>query len=78
MVHNCPDLAEETWTAHSGFADWVVHWDVCPLHGERLDAKEAWASDYGEAPSWQRTILMGHDLGQRQLSRPDAALARSE
>jgi hypothetical protein len=75
MVRNCPNEAEEVWTAHSGFAQWVVHWDVCPPHGELLDTKEPWAPDYGQAPSWQRRIVMGADLKQDLTRQSESALA---
>jgi hypothetical protein len=78
MVRNCSSEADEVWTAHSGFAQWVVHWDVCPRHGELLGAEEAWAADYGQAPSWRRRIVMGDDL-RNQPGRPsDSAVVSPE
>ena len=77
-VRHCSNQAEETWTAHSGYAQWVVHWDVCPEHGAQLDANQAWAPDYGQAPTWHRTILMGRDLGQRHVSLTESDMVRSE
>jgi hypothetical protein len=74
MVRNCPDEAEEVWVAHSGFAQWVVRWHVCPPHGELLDAGEVWTADYGQAPSWLRQIVMGDDPPSGSIRLPDSAV----
>lgn len=78
MVRNCPDGAEEVWVAHSGFAQWVVQWHVCPPHGELLDAGEAWTADYGQAPLWQRQIVMGAEPPSALIRPSESAVLASE
>jgi hypothetical protein len=61
-VLNCSARADHVWAAHSVDRHWAVDWRVCPSHLARLLAEESWAPDYGSAPAWRRSILMGDDL----------------
>lgn len=73
IVLNCGQAGQHLWTVSSAWRGWPAQWLVCEDHYSKLVADHDWQHVHGQAPTWNRWILMGDDIGKNSNQVDDQA-----